>query len=117
MPAEELEAAEQIGPGVPPQTCRNVIRVNPEVQLRLFLVTVRVEREGQPGAERLVPRRPVQLRKVGVKRGGARLVQSANRQLTQDVELRMKRRDDRATPLLAMRARSRTRRSPLPGSR
>ena len=61
MPAEEFEAAEQIWACVPPEAHRDVVGVNAQVQLRPFLIAVGLERKRQPGAERLIAGRPVQL--------------------------------------------------------
>ncbi len=66
--AQEFEAAERRRPDVPSETDGDVTGVDADVELRPGLVAVRLAGQRQPGAERLIPARPVQPGQMAVQR-------------------------------------------------
>ena len=66
--AQELEAAEEVRRCVPTEPDGDMIGMDPEIELRAGLVAVFLPGQCQPGAERLIARRPIEPRKVWVQR-------------------------------------------------
>ena len=100
MTAEELEAAEEIGRGVPTEPGGDVVTVDSQVQLGPGQVALWLAGKREPRAERLVVPGPVQPRQVGVQRLHGQRQERGEQVLAQGLEGGMDRLDDRLPALV-----------------